>query len=1112
VCQRLKPGFERLARFGIVMMLLSLFWAAGLASAFPTERPYLSGTDKDNTVPWEFRVSAGRNSGVWTNIPVPSCWETMGFGTYEYGSDSTSEYGEYRRTFSVPANWVGKRVFLVFEGSMTDTETKVNGVAPGYVAPTNSSNPIPNDRALFTLHQGGFYEFSYEITSNVVYGASANLLEVKVSKKSANTSVNQAERQADYWVFGGIYRPVYLEMKPFSHIERLAVDARADGPISVSTYLSGITNNGTVAAFVTDSNNVPLGGEFSAAVAPGATHVILSTNLPSPNAWSAEFPNLYTLTVELRDGATAVHTVTNQIGFRTITFNNNAGFFVNGKKVILRGINRHEFWPTTGRTISRAISVADIELMKGANMNAVRLSHYPPSKEFLEECDRLGLYVLDELAGWQSPAYDNTIAPLLVCEMVVRDVNHPSIIAWDNGNEGGWNTSVDDDFALWDPQNRLVIHPTQGSTAFNGLITDHYENYNRFTNYLGAGKTVYMPTEHIHALYDGGGGACLADFWEAMRNAPNGGGIFLWALLDEGVINTDTGIIDVKGQSAPDGIVGPFREKEGSYYTVKALWNPVQVTAPSPATFAGSLAVENRYDFTSLNQCAFRWQLGWFPDPTDPASTLNAGFLAAVDSGSVSGPAVAPGSLGTLTLDVPADWQKYDALRLTVWDPFGRELYTWTWPLRTTADLASRVVGRPSASAPASTAVVTASEIIVTNGPRVFRFDLASGVINGVTISNQAVSFSNGPRPVSGAAWTVSSVTNYSDGTNVFIQVNDLATSPNAFQWRIRPDGWMKLKYRYTLTGPQNTIGVTFDYPTNQFTGMTWLGQGPFRVWKNRIAGQEVFVHAKATNNTWTGQRSGYNGWVGTQWSYPEFAGYHGQLYWASLATVEQPITVVAATSNLFLRVSTPPATDNVYENAVFPPGAISLLHGISAIGDKWSRGSSMAPSGATNIAAGLYTGETEFYFGALPPSGADRDRNGLADAWEFKHFGAIGQSPNADASGDSLPLMLENAFDLSPFVTNTASARLPHWTAGVSSPVALIYSVPLAQLDVFSFIPGLSDNLQQWFWADSYPGYFRITSTPGGPENAFLAEPNIGAWSGETNQLFLRLQIKSKK
>src|SRR5665213_887395 len=206
-------------------------------------------------------------------------------------------------------------------------------------------------------------------------------------------------------------------------------------------------------------------------------------------------------------------------------------------------------------------------------MNSVRLSHYPNNKLFYEECDRLGLYVLNEFDSYQFQI-DTVNGARLIGEMVRRDVNHPCIIAWDNGNEGGANGTLDGGnagstnyFALYDIQNRRVVRPNQGGAVFNGIITDHYELYNSVTNYLRPGATnVFMPTEMLHGLYDGGIGACLAEFWDAFRSSTNGGGMFLWAFLDEGITNASIGGMDVKGQSAPDGVVGPYREKEASYY------------------------------------------------------------------------------------------------------------------------------------------------------------------------------------------------------------------------------------------------------------------------------------------------------------------------------------------------------------------------------------------------------------------------------------------------------------------------------------------------------------------------------------------------------------------
>ena len=956
--------------------------------------------------------------------------------------------------------------------------------------------------------RGGFYEFSHEVTDNLNYGAS-NLLEVTVRKVSSNDSINGAERRADYWTFGGIYRPVYLEARPLTHIERVAVDAKADGRIAVHTFLSGVTGPLTVAARVADMDGVPLGSEFTQPVAAAASGVVLSASLPSPRQWSPEFPHLYRLTVEIRDGATVLHSHTETIGFRTIALVPGSGFTVNGKKVLMRGVNRHDFWPTDGRTTSRAVSIADIELMKDMNVNAVRMSHYPPAKHFLEECDRLGLLVFDELAGWQS-AYDDTVAPDLVRRMVIRDVNHPSIFAWGNGNEGGFNRNVTSHYALWDPQGRTTLQAANWGAELTGNVrTHHYALYNVFSSYLGAGKPVYMPTEIQHALFDGGGGAGLADHWEPMRTAPNGGGMFIWAFADEGIARDDRGgAIDVANEAAPDGIVGPYREKEASYHTVKALWSPVQLTPPDPATFGGSLAVENRFDFTNLNQCAFSWQLGWFPDPADSSAVQDSGFIVGTSGGPFAGPSVAPGASGTLALGLPPGLSLYDALRVTARDPHGREIYTWTWPLHDAAWICDRLVKAAIPPAAALVPTVSGGELSVTNGARTWRFDLATGRLDGVSVAGQAVSISNGPRPVAGT-WTTSSVTHGFDGADYLVTMNDVTSASDGFQWRLRPDGWLKLKYRYTLTGEQTWLGVTFDYPEANVTGMRWLGQGPYRVWKNRPEGQELGVHHKTVNDAIAGYR-----WSG----FPEFRGYHGRLHWARLDTTQQPITVTTGTPDLFLRVLTPHLPpSNVTTRAsvfpAFPAGDLSLLHAINPIGNKFESATATAigPGSAPNTATGLYEGEAAFFFGAFSDPGADRDGNGLSDAWELQHFNTLGHDPADDPDGDGFSLLFENAFDLSPLAPVKNSPRLPHLVSpGSATPMALAYGVPLARLNEFRFLPEISGDLTEWFDAEMYPDDFRIESADLAGERLFSVQYGPD-WAGGSDRVFLRLRIERK-
>jgi hypothetical protein len=192
------------------------------------------------------------------------------------------------------------------------------------------------------------------------------------------------------------------------------------------------------------------------------------------------------------------------------------GFYVNGEKVVFKGVNRHSFWPETGRCLSEANHLTDIRLMKEMNMNAVRMSHYVPDKRFLELCDSLGLFVLNEVTGWQD-GYDTIVGPKLVKETVLRDENHPSVVAWNHGNEGGWNFANEEGFHKYDIQQRPVFYPW---LLRNGMDTHHYPDYDYAIGRYMHGNDPFMPTELLHGLYDGGHGAGLDDFWRNYQTSP----------------------------------------------------------------------------------------------------------------------------------------------------------------------------------------------------------------------------------------------------------------------------------------------------------------------------------------------------------------------------------------------------------------------------------------------------------------------------------------------------------------------------------------------------------------------------------------------------------------
>ncbi|WP_187262114.1 glycoside hydrolase family 2 protein [Pontibacter beigongshangensis] len=895
-----------------------------------TKVQYLSGTGNNHTVDWQFMVTEGRKSGKWTKIAVPSVWEQQGFGSYNYGNDKADvrakEKGLYKYTFRVPANWKNNTVNIVFEGSMTDTEVKINGQLAG------------------PIHQGSFYRFKYDIT-NLLQPGKKNLLEVTVAKHSANESVVKAERHADFWVFGGVFRPVYLEALPVQHIERHALDAKADGSFTAEVHLKGLAGANEVSAQIYTLDGQKVGSEFKASLKQGETVAKLQSKVSAAKQWTPEFPNLYRVTYTLLQNGKAVHTVNERFGFRTVDFRERDGIYVNGTKIKFKGVNRHSFLPESGRTTNKHNSLEDVQLIKEMNMNAVRMSHYPPDKHFLEVCDSLGLFVINELTGWHD-AYDTEVGSKLAREMVIRDVNHPSIVMWANGNEGGHNFDLDPVIDEMDFQKRPVIHPWE---LFRGIHTQHYINYNFGTGTYFEGRDVFFPTEFLHGLYDGGLGAGLYDFWELMWRKPLSAGGFLWVFADEGIVRTDKkGQVDTDGDHAADGILGPHKEKEGSFYAIKEIWSPIKFEQREITPgFDGTFRVENRYFYTNLDQCTYSFKLAQMPEP-------NSSRKGETKTGSFKAPSVAPGDKGTLALQLPGDWQNYDVIYITATDPHQKEIFTWSWPITRPVTIAERIVAKEGAQA--ATFQESGQEFVITaNGVEV-SFDKTNGLLKQVKNSKGIIPFANGPLPAEGEI-DFKKLTARKDGNNVVIE-NEFGDKGQfkMLKWTMYPSGWLQMDIQYlTYKGDENDklgehsdfLGINFSFPEDQVKGVQWLGDGPYRVWKNRLHGNKFDIWTKKYNNTITG----YTGPGHTRFEYPEFKGYHSNMYWMKLLTSSQPFTVVTDQEDIFLRLFTPALPEGKTYNTApaFPKGDISFMHGITPIGTKSQKPEYLGNSGRQN-------------------------------------------------------------------------------------------------------------------------------------------------------------------
>lgn len=827
----------------ITLLLLSV------VSGF-SERIYLSGKGPSDAMEWDFKVSKGRKSGEWTKIPVPSNWEQEGFGGYDYGHvaphEKNGEVGTYRVKFNAPEAWSNKVVRLVFEGSMTDTSVKINGKPVG------------------TLNQGGYNQFHVLLTDIGRYGqhafsAGENELEVTVAKKSANASLEGAERKADYWVFGGIYRPVYFEVLPKIFINRLAIDAQDNGDCWIDVFpqvhlprdKTGKDLVDEVVAQVETLDGKPVGGRMQRSISGGgASRIRLGETIPDVRLWSPEFPNRYQVRVQLKLEGKILHEKLERFGFRTLEVRAKDGIYLNGKKIKIRGVNRNTFRPDTGRAIDVQEAWDDARAIKEMNANTVRC-HLPPLKEFVEACDELGLLFIIERTNWQRPVADTSVSRRIVYDQVTRFHNHPSLAMWANGNEGGFNHEVDELFVMLDKQERPVIHPW---AVFDDLDTKHYSSYGELKSRLENNENILLPTEFLHGLYDGGHGAGLEDYWELMWKSPRSAGGVLWCWADAAIKRTDLeGKLDTDGNHSADGIVGPYGEKEGSYYTIREIWSPIQIPVKTLSRdFDGTLPVENRFDETPLSQCMFGWRL------------VDYGSDEIPESGTFKGPAVAPGTNSAIKLPLPSDWNKAGGLELVAMAPDGTEIMHWAWPLNG-GSLLEKKEAVPKQ--------VRGKPFDVELGDVVWSFSPDTGMLVDCKKNGQSIGLGYGP--VLYAATEKETLKFAKDWfcdfhREVGAVVIESANSEGArIRWTLKEGGTVQLDYEFPAIGTELTYcAVGFNLDEEQVAGKQWLGDGPYRVWANRRKGPRYGLWQNEYND----------GITGINWIVPEFKGIFGNV------------------------------------------------------------------------------------------------------------------------------------------------------------------------------------------------------------------------------------------
>ncbi|TDC57897.1 DUF4981 domain-containing protein [Micromonospora sp. KC207] len=602
---------------------------------------------------WAFRYSAtgldepdgfelpGFDDAGWDRLAVPSHWQLHGYGKPVYLNISypipvdppfvpdENPTGDYRRVFDLAESWAQTPAVVRFEGVESCARVWLNGVELG-------------------VTMGSRLASEFDVSAMLRPGR--NVLAMRVHQFSSGTYLEDQ----DTWRLSGIFREVTLLARPaggirdvFVHADydassgggRLRIDVDAQAPVTVSIPGLGLT---------------------------GAPVESLST-FDTVRPWSAEDPFLYEAVLATRGEQVRV-----RFGFRTVVIDESGVLTVNGRRVLLRGVNRHEFDPGRGRAVTFETMRRDVELMKRHNINAVRTAHYPPHPAFLDLCDELGLWVVLECdlethgfehsgaERWSGNPSDDPqwrAAYLDRIERTVeRDKNHPSVIIWSLGNEAGDGQNLEA-MAAWarerDPS-RPIHYEGDRLARYVDIYGEMYRTP-AVVKRIGEGllqpgemfypaaagegdpsdeprnRKPFLLTEFAHAMGNGPGG--LAEYMQLCERYPRVQGGFVWEWMDQGLQATDAegraffayggdfGEDLHDGNFICDGLVFPDRTPSPGLLEYQKVLEPVGL---APGRLAGHLAVHNRYEFLDLSHLRLTWSLtrdgisaagGLFPTP-----------------------------------------------------------------------------------------------------------------------------------------------------------------------------------------------------------------------------------------------------------------------------------------------------------------------------------------------------------------------------------------------------------------------------------------------------------------------------------------------------------------
>lgn len=586
----------------------------------------------------------------WNTIPVPSCWQMQGYGQMHYTDvwylfpvnppfvPSENPTGIYRRSFTVPDAWQDGKTILRLDGVGSAFDVWINGIHCGYSKVSRLAS-------------------EFDISHCVVIGE--NQITVRVYQWSDGSYL---ERQ-DMWVFSGIFRDVTVYHESACSISTCFVSADLqngykDGVLYADVLLSAEAEGADYTveyhlsekdsgreivhgcAAVQDStcntmqDGVRNGGTVFYSNNCSSMLRVIREEISSVHTWTAETPFLYCLQLELKKDGRIFDTAALTLGFRKIEIID-GNFTVNGKAVLLNGVNMHDFSPSGGSTVDKTVVEQDIILMKQHNINAVRCSHYPKADCFYDLCDTYGLYVIDEAdleshgfewiqaTNWLNETASWEHAYIDRCERMVKaHYNHPCILMWSMGNESGMGTNFKkaaDRIRLLD-KTRLLHYEGDSNAETADVYSTMYTRLNRLQEIAEGNDAHGKPhllCEYAHAMGTGPGN--LEEYQNLFRRYKRLQGGFIWEWYDHGIQITkedgsityyyggDFGDEPTNSNFCIDGLLMPDRTPSTGLLCYKEVIAPVDCR---PADLAkGLITILNRYDFTDLHDIALCWQV-----------------------------------------------------------------------------------------------------------------------------------------------------------------------------------------------------------------------------------------------------------------------------------------------------------------------------------------------------------------------------------------------------------------------------------------------------------------------------------------------------------------------